>query len=565
MKNSAWYSKLWRKKLDKLPVKSDAGAAWTSMQQMLDVHLPVSAVPPATPVAGKSLIAKIVAMSGYVLPAAAMIGTVTFFAVKPAAKQKVTVKPDKKQEYRLKADSTNNENVFNADSNAIATLNETDSVRLNTDSMATYSDVLKKDSSSIPASSNLAENNKSGNGKPAENNVKPTAENATALTNANATSNTSGNTPNTATHSGSKRQEPGSGNSNSFATAGTNNSIGRSGSNKFVNGKATGRLNNAGYLTRIGNRANKPTEVRSGSVYKKQEDNWTPNRSNIEIPKELSNYANPTVNFNYLQDEKTAFSMFADKAVGNSMTGNNSLFLADDKPNTADAAKVNKPADSKPAATKPVKNNIPKEIVTPAYNFGLEAGLNLANGTSLYGGIAADYALTNRLLIGAGLRFNGSRKLTGSYEHTSYYRPDSSAKFTITDERKISVIDVPLNLTYKVSNLISLKAGAVISFAGNPGSVTYKLGPVGSLRDTLRRSGAIDSTVNSSVLARRVSLGFIGGVSFNVRQFSIDARYLALPAYKVSNSVGGYSQTYNPFQIGITYWLRQGTKKSPGR
>ena len=555
MKNSAWYSKLWRKKLDALPVKSDAGAAWTSMQQMLDVHLPVSAVPPAAPVAGKSLIAKIVTMAGYVLPAAAMIGTVTFFAVKPAAKQKVTVKPDRKQEYRLKADSTNNENVFNADSNAIATLNETDSVRLNTDSMATYSDVLKKDSSSIPASSNLAENNKSGNGKP--------AENTTALTNANATSNTSGNTPNTATHSGSKRQEPASGNNNSFATAGANNSTSRSGSNK--NGKATGRRNNAGYITRIGNRANKPTEVRSGSAYKNQQGNWTTNSSNIEIPKELSNYANPTVNFNYLQNEKTAFSMFAQEAGGKSMTGNNSLLLTEDKPKVTDAGNVTKPADSKPTATKPAKNSIPKEIVTPAYNFGLEAGLNLANGTGLYGGLTADYAITNRLLIGAGLRFNGSRKLTGNYEHPSYYRPDSSAKFTITDERKISVIDVPLNLTYKVSNLISLKAGAVISFAGNPGSVTYKLGPVGSLRDTLRRSGAIDSTVNSSVLAKRVSLGFTGGVSFNVRQFSIDARYLALPAYKVSNSVGGYSQTYNPFQIGITYWLRQGAKKSPGR
>jgi len=43
MKNSAWYHKIWRKKLADLPLKKDDDAAWADMRNLLDEQLPVNA------------------------------------------------------------------------------------------------------------------------------------------------------------------------------------------------------------------------------------------------------------------------------------------------------------------------------------------------------------------------------------------------------------------------------------------------------------------------------------------------------------------------------------------
>lgn len=553
MKNSAWYSKLWQKKLDKLPVKSNPGAAWTNMQQMLDAQLPVGGVAPAAPVAGKTLIAKIVTMAGYVLPAAAMVGAATWIAVKPPAKQKTTQKPDKKHEYRLKTNEANKEDVFNADSSATQASYNIDTLTSNTENVADNSHRLQNDSTAIPEGDNiLAKDSKARNGETIEDKAKAAAGGATALTNTTQSSSTSGNKVHTKTHSAPERYKLARGNNNSFETADagsvTRNSISSNKTNKYINN----------IKNRAGGRAyprNRPAKQNS----------WVSNKgSKVRFAtEELKYYRSTEMDVFEVKNPVGSFTLFGSEASGRKLTGNNSLLVADDKrPDMASTGNVNKPVDNKSATTKPIKNSIPKEITTPAYNFGLEGGLSLANGTGFYGGLTADYAITNRILIGAGLRLNTARKLTGSYSHPSYYRPDSSARFNINEERKISVIDLPLNLTYKVSNFISLKAGAVIGFTG-AGSTTYTLGSVGGFRDTLRRRSSIDSTVNTSMLAKKVSLGFTGGVSFNIKQFSIDARYLALPTYKVNNNLGSYSRSYNPFQIGITYWFRQGAKKSP--
>jgi len=88
MKNSAWYHKLWLKKLDQYPLKDDAASSWKEMQDLLDEHLPISnELVSKKP--GKFSGTTIVSMLGFVLPAAAMIGAITFVAVKHPFKNKV--------------------------------------------------------------------------------------------------------------------------------------------------------------------------------------------------------------------------------------------------------------------------------------------------------------------------------------------------------------------------------------------------------------------------------------------------------------------------------------------
>lgn len=148
MRNSAWYYKLWLKKLSKLPLKEDAGSAWAGMKDMLDARMPVSngggksdgsssgGSNGGGTVATKPFAAKLVSLLGYALPVAAAIG-VTTYLVSP-----VVIRPKnpvilKKQQSHLPADTLHRKGLpVSADS--LANI-ETDSAHvLSIDSLSGY-------------------------------------------------------------------------------------------------------------------------------------------------------------------------------------------------------------------------------------------------------------------------------------------------------------------------------------------------------------------------------------------------------------------------------------------
>ena len=100
MKKSAWYSGLWRKKLNDLPVKDDADMAWLEMNQLLDKHMPNSGGGGSG--IKKFIGAKAVSLLIYILPAAAMVGTVSYFSLHDSATKKIKVEHDKAGAYNLK-------------------------------------------------------------------------------------------------------------------------------------------------------------------------------------------------------------------------------------------------------------------------------------------------------------------------------------------------------------------------------------------------------------------------------------------------------------------------------
>jgi hypothetical protein len=81
MRNSAWYNKLWRKKLGNYPLKENADDSWAQMHSLLDEHLPVNE-PSTDKKTGKFFGSTVVSMLSFILPAAAMIGALTYVAVK---------------------------------------------------------------------------------------------------------------------------------------------------------------------------------------------------------------------------------------------------------------------------------------------------------------------------------------------------------------------------------------------------------------------------------------------------------------------------------------------------
>lgn len=118
MKNSAWYYKLWLKKLSKIPLKEDSGSAWAGMKDMLDAQMPVSSSggngsnggsggnAGTGTVAGKPFVAKLVSLVGYALPVAAAIGVTTYLVLPVVIKPEHVVVKKKQQSY-LPADSLN--------------------------------------------------------------------------------------------------------------------------------------------------------------------------------------------------------------------------------------------------------------------------------------------------------------------------------------------------------------------------------------------------------------------------------------------------------------------------
>lgn len=89
MKNSAWYHKLWRKKLDELVVKENADLAWMDMNKMLNHHMPINGGSSGGNFTPKPLVAKVAGVLGYLTSAAFIVGAGVYLAVHTKSKSKI--------------------------------------------------------------------------------------------------------------------------------------------------------------------------------------------------------------------------------------------------------------------------------------------------------------------------------------------------------------------------------------------------------------------------------------------------------------------------------------------
>ncbi|TCD00229.1 hypothetical protein [Pedobacter psychroterrae] len=191
------------------------------------------------------------------------------------------------------------------------------------------------------------------------------------------------------------------------------------------------------------------------------------------------------------------------------------------------------------------------QIDTPPFNYSIEAGINHANDENSFYVIAlGTYALSPRWLISTGLGMSTPRTFTGQYTRKSYFRPDSMPAFSFTDKRKVLAMDIPLTLTYKLSNTISINAGPVISLPLK--QVGIKLGTIHQKTDTLMHTKTVNDILNNTKM-NRINIGFSTGISLHFSQFDIHTRYQMLSPYSFSNEFGDNKFKYRSFQIGIGY------------
>lgn len=500
MKNSAWYHKLWLKKLSELPLKEDSDSAWTGMKDMLDKQLPVGGSGGHSGGAGtsaaKPFIAKLVSLVGYALPVAAAIGVTSYFVMPLVIKHK-PAELKKKQESYLSAD----------------TLHGKPSVAL-TDSLKDTTAV--KENTSIDTASHVTSSK-------AETAVKD-------LVAGERTNNKNQHTDNRLINKPGKQNSSKPG----LSVAAQSSAIAKTSKAGLM-----AKSNSTAWTDQTAKRTFNSGNSKPVSVSESRADGKTDHPANI-APGTQGNEKNtsPEKAAEQLAVNKPDKAALNDKARASKSPKNNKTPKAKDKKTTA--------------------------IITPPYDFGLETGLNTGKNNSLYLGVFGSFGVTNRLLLNAGIRINTSTAVTGSYTSKPYKVPGDSTshQYKISDARKIMTFNIPLTVEYRISNRISVNAGPVISFPLSQTNITSQselLKSPGSANlrlDTLRKR-TVDSTLTHTTL-NKINLGITGGVSIRIKQFYIEAKYLQnLSAYKVNSSLGGYQQSYKSVQLGIRYKFRK--------
>ncbi len=461
MKNSVWYHKLWRKKLDQLPASGDADQAWADMSKILDEHLPVDDERSNKVV--KPLVAKLITLLGYALPAAAMIGAASYFVAPVFHKPKP--QPQKEQH------SHGHGKLEGAQLSATMPVPFEKRDTITNDSVTLSSQIQISDSErnvTVAAAGNLTASGSD---------VKPTETGPVSV----------------------DRFTP------------------------FINSSPSKRKSN------------------SSKLIAKAEHGKRTDEPNIEIA------------------EKDTDPLLNDQTAQKGTLSANS----DTKePNTGKVEQEKQPVI---AVTPQKGSKLTKQIkktkekagtrTLSKFNFGLEAGINAGRGkASPYGGLFGEYAFRQKWLIGTGLRVM-SRSVSGIFTHSSYYRPDSSA-FSINDERRLLNLTIPIQLTYRINDRLSIGAGPLININSKQLKVSNSFGTITDRRDTLSHTGQIDTALRSTTF-NKINVGAAVGVSYHLDRLSIDARYQLLAPDKVSNSIGNYSRSSHFFQIGVSYRFKQ--------
>jgi hypothetical protein len=510
MKNSAWYQKLWRNKLNELPVK-DPGADWANMRTLLDEQLPVGSAP-ATHPDYSSITRLIKILLGYVLPVVIIIGAGVYYEL-PVFHQSKTKKVRKFRAHP--ADSIKKTGVVYADSipgqnNANAIQPITDHTTNTTGQASPVANGIQKPSpivhglkAVIPMDTSISKLSIAYPGKAAAQANNPSVQNSTQISGDGHHSTLQG----TSTNFAAKKEEhiKDKVDSNGSADQGLKN-------NQPAMSALAPNILQASPTGAVGNNGSGPEKT------------------------------------NLTGSENQGQTLASDKRDNQKRSESD---LSNQK------AFKHKETTIKPVKNKPHQVKAHQGIITPRYNYGIDAGLNVGGGNSssfYFGGFGA-YALKPRLLINIGVHVNTYRTLSGSFTHDSYYRPDSLPPFAVADTRKVMVLDLPITVEYKLSNLLSIKAGPVISLPFKQSAISTTLGPIADIRDTVYHSAQIKSAISSTKL-NTVNLGFTGGISVHIQKFEINGSYQLLNPYKISNSLGNYNKTYQTFQVGIGWRFR---------
>lgn len=190
-------------------------------------------------------------------------------------------------------------------------------------------------------------------------------------------------------------------------------------------------------------------------------------------------------------------------------------------------------------------------------SYSISAGLNTATAkTGFFFAPAVHYRVSERFGLSGGLTLNTGRLWTGGYMASNYNVGDSLKRKTISieDERELNVLEIPLNLEYRISHKISLKAGPVLGIQLKQGGRGSTLGVVTNPADTLMNGKKIHTALDASKLSGGMTLGYQAGFILRFGRFNLETTYLQnLSPYRISSDLGSYKKRYRNLRLGLGF------------
>jgi len=495
MKNSAWYHKLWREKFSNIPIKESSDFAWTGMKNLLDQHMPVN-----VPVSGStniSLGTKLFKLIGYILPVVAIISVITYISF--PVKKENQIANEKKKPIHLDA--------INGDDINVEGFNNIQSTRHMDTSGIVY---LKDKNISISERRDTRDNSLK---KQQYIYNKPQLSKSIKSTKAYNSDQSLTTVP-------------------KFIQINTAQNIINSISSNLLD-RAIDKSDQNIKPSHSGN----SIQTLSTSIVSERNNSTTIEGASIIIPK-LS---------------ESAVFLSLDTIRKRDLYENEKLKARDKKDTNVRKFKKIKGDMAKLTKNRGIQSGLPNKIAIQSFIYGLEAGTNLGgNGTSFYAGIFGSLSLKKKWLVGIGLNARSNQKISGEFTHPSYFRPDSLPPFVISDTRKLSILDVPLKIGYRLSKIVTFNAGTVISLSLKQSSVSTALKPIADPRDTIYHSQEINSALRSTTL-NKINIGFTGGISVHIRRFDINGTYQWFSPFKIRTPLGFYIQDNQFLRLGIGY------------
>ncbi len=527
--------------MQELPLQGDEHDAWQKMQGLLDQHMPVNS-PVIAPKAGASVWVKLMYVLAAIIGAAILYYAATrILAHHPEKTNKSTGKHT-----RIVIDSAINKSTLNTTGSP--TDNAAYISRGNTSSNASKPNAKQNVlNSSVKTGKSLSANNSNVNGA------------ATNVNNADVKRTTSNAAISNAKSSGE----------NNIAAGGRNTHR-----NRIANHLAT--QGNSGALTtpRAG--------LHNLRLQREVSQHHSANQVHSKVVKENNDTSKNDQQL--LADQNsTKTNGIVSSNTGNVITRAGTNGVTQNVNPTNSSVKTDNPTAAKSAAAKQVadvkvknqsnksgtksKASVAQKTANSKFTVDVKLGANTNKGSNLnpFLGVVGSYHLHNKWGISIGANILSTRIISGSYGkgNLNYITIGDSSKkithnsgqLTINSTRKISYVDIPVLVTYKVSNKFTIKAGPVISIPIKTEANKNTLGPLSSSADTTTLR-TVTPYVNSTTISSKVNFSFSAGAQYNVKRFYFDATYLqGLSPYTIGSGLGSGKIYYRTIQIGIGYHL----------
>jgi hypothetical protein len=549
MKDQEWYNKLWRDKLQQLPVEGDEHAMWQKMQGLLDEEMPVSN-PGTSGKPGKF------PGGGAILPAvviiAATLALIYFLSGhSKEGKHKEQIKAIKS--IVMHRDSLNNAKIRQSqvDDN---TANSKAHLQPQNSSTAVNKTIMNATSSAYKntLSANTANNTSSSSKITPLSNLNPKVNNSNHIS-ANNIIGVRDKKEDYNKHAKNVSLITGSysGHLTHLHTNGRGNPKMYSSQHHSVSGIANAAQNNSGNPSGLKNsRQQNPGQQQAGMMQLLTNNSYPSFADTLTTPG-IIDQTNITDSLSKQFRNGLALGentlTIAKNSLGNSASNNT---------NKSQSAQNNKTKD-KPTSSK--NNNGKSRPGNSSFSLDAKLGMNTGAGSSAYFGIAAGYNFTPRVSLMIGADVLPSRTLSGSYNSKTQltYRVDTgkygtrqSGQIIISGSRKLYTVDVPVTVNYRINQYLSIYGGPVISLPAKANATKTSLTKLANSNDTTR--SLVAPYLSGTVIDNKAGINLTGGVKLNFNRVFISGGYMqALQPYTISSGLGSSKINYHTVQLGV--------------